>query len=58
MTEEERQSSIKVLSSKLDSLTSRREELQRSLCTVISNIELTRQQLRDLGYQHPRATGT
>lgn len=57
MTEEERQKQIKFTESKLSSLIERRDELQKSLCTVISNIHQTRQQLKNLGYQSPTASG-
>lgn len=57
MTEEERQKQIKLTEAKLGSLLERRDSLQSSLCTVISNINQTRQQLKNLGYQSPTASG-
>jgi hypothetical protein len=57
MTPDEREKQTKILIQKLAEQTKERDDLQRKFSMIISNINLTRQQLCDLGYQAPTATG-
>jgi hypothetical protein len=57
MTEDERQKNIAALTVRLTALNNERDSLQSRLCLAITNIETTRQLLRDLGYQSSTATG-
>lgn len=55
MTEEQRQSSIFVLSHQLATAEAERDKAQLDLCAALSKVSTVRAQLRELGYMHPDA---